>query len=230
MNSLDAFLGLTPGARLYAITPDWTDTPHLLSVTEAIFRGGCRLLQYRNKAASPDLRQDQAVALRQLATRYGARLIINDDLALARRIGADGVHLGQEDGDLASARGRLEAGQVLGASCYDNLAMARLAVQAGADYIAFGSFFASPTKPGARRADPALIRAAKATTNLPVAAIGGITLDNAAILVQAGADLLAVISALYNAPDPRRASQDFCQLLTRSAPLSDSGNLHHDLA
>lgn len=194
---------------LYAITPDWNDSARLLRVTESILKGGCRLLQYRNKTASPCHRDEQAVALRGLTRRHGARLIVNDDVDLALACEADGVHLGGDDGDLALARARLGPGRLLGASCYGSFDLARAAALAGADYIAFGSFFPSPTKPHAVRADPALIAAAKAALRLPVAAIGGIDLDNAGSLVRAGADLLAAISAVYNADDPERASRAF---------------------
>jgi thiamine-phosphate pyrophosphorylase len=200
---------------LYAITPDWNDTRRLLDVTEALLAGGCRVLQYRNKQTSDCHRQEQAVALRGLTRKFAARLIINDDLDLALFCEADGVHLGEDDGQLAAARQRLDtagAGKILGTSCYQSLPLALAAAHAGADYLAFGSFFASPTKPQAKRADPALINAAKGETGLPVCAIGGITLDNAGELVAAGADLLAVITALYYAPDPHQAALKFSQL------------------
>ena len=200
------------GRGLYAITPDWADTRRLLLTTEAILESGCRLLQYRNKIAGDCHRQEQAVALRGLTRRYGACLIINDDLELARYTEADGVHLGEDDGELAAARARLGENFLIGASCYQNLDLARNAGRAGVDYVAFGSFFASPTKPRALRADPALLAAASQETGLPVCAIGGITLDNAAPLVAAGADLLAVITALYEADDPARATRQFIQL------------------
>jgi thiamine-phosphate pyrophosphorylase len=197
---------------LYAITPDWHDTARLIATTEAILRGGCRVVQYRNKTATPCHRDEQAVALRGLTRRFGALLIINDDLDLALGCEADGVHLGGDDSDLTAARARLGPGPILGASCYQSLELAQAAALAGADYVAFGSYFPSPTKPEARRADTALIAPAKAATGRPVCAIGGITLDNAAPLVSAGADLLAVISAVYNSPDPERTSRAFSQL------------------
>ena len=200
---------------LYAITPDWTDTQQLLTATEDILGAGCRILQYRNKQATEEQRQEQAVALRGLTRKYDARLIINDDLDLALFCAADGVHLGEDDGFLAVARARLDAagpGRVLGASCYQSLPLALAAARAGADYLAFGSFFASPTKPHAKRADPALIAAARHSTGLPICAIGGITHANAAGLIAAGADLLAVISALYDAPDPQQAALKFTSL------------------
>ena len=203
---------------LYAITPDWTDTRRLLAATEAILAGGCRLLQYRNKAGSDCHRQEQAVALRGLTRRFGALLIINDDVDLALFAEADGVHLGETDGELAAARSRLGAARILGASCYQSLDLARGAARAGVDYVAFGSFFPSVSKPQARRADPALLSAARAETGLPVCGIGGITPDNAAPLLQAGADMLAVITALYEAADPRLAAERFITLFEEKTP------------
>lgn len=203
---------------LYAITPDWADSARLVEVTEAVLKGGCKVLQYRNKSASPTLREAQAVALRDLTRRHDARLIVNDDLDLALAVEADGVHLGADDGDLAAARARLAPDRLLGASCYQRLDLARAARAAGADYVAFGSFFASPTKPLAGRADLALLGEAGAELDCPVCAIGGISLDNASGLVAAGAHLLAVISAVYNSADPERASRDFMQLFEISRP------------
>ncbi len=194
---------------LYAITPDWPDTQRLLSVTEAILGAGCRVLQYRHKRTSDCHRQEQALALRRLTRQYDALLLINDDVELARYCEADGVHLGEEDGALETARVRLGPEAILGASCYQSSDLAGSAAAAGADYVAFGSFFPSPTKPQARRAKLELLGT---EVGLPVCAIGGITPDNAAPLVAAGADLLAIISALYDAPDPAGASRQFIQL------------------
>jgi thiamine-phosphate pyrophosphorylase len=203
---------------LYALTPDWHDTQRLLAVSEHLLAAGCRLLQYRNKSASDCHRQEQAVALRGLTRRHGTTLIVNDDIDLALFCEADGVHLGGEDGDLSAARARLGANKLLGASCYQDLSLAQAAARAGADYVAFGSFHASPTKPLARRADPVLLAEARRLTGLPVCAIGGITTDNAAPLLAAGADLLAVISALYEAPDPAASCQHFIRLFEEHHP------------
>lgn len=194
---------------LYAITPDWSDSKRLLAVTEVILTAGCRLLQYRNKAASACHRQEQAVALRGLTRRFGALLLINDDLDLALFSEADGVHLGEDDGELAQARARLGTGRILGASCYQVPALADRAARAGADYVAFGSFFPSPTKPQARRAHLELLAAGKAVSGKPVCAIGGITVENSLPLIKAGADMVAVISALYDVPDPAAATRQF---------------------
>lgn len=196
---------------LYAVTPDLADTADLLRRVGQALLGGVHLVQYRNKRADAALRREQAAALLAACRRHGARLVINDDLPLALSLGADGAHLGREDGDLAAARAALGPGRLLGVSCYDELERAREAKRIGADYVAFGSFFASPTKPAAVRAPLTLPAAAKAELGLPVCAIGGITLQNAPQLIAAGADLLAVISDLFEAPDIRaRAAAYAC--------------------
>lgn len=208
---------------LYAITPDWADTARLLATTRDILDGGCRLIQYRNKTASAGLRLQQAQALRALTHAYSARLIVNDDPDLGLEVAADGVHLGAQDADLVTARAALGPTALLGASCYQSLPLAWAAVRAGANYVAFGSVFPSPTKPRAGRASMALLAEAVRQLPVPVAAIGGITADNARPLVEAGVSLLAVIAALYNAPDPRAAAAQFTVLFA-------TGKERHDLA
>lgn len=197
---------------LYAITPDWADSLRLLEVTQRILQAGCRWLQYRNKTAPRALRQVQGLALRELTRRYGAHLIVNDDPALARSVEADGVHLGREDGSIAAARDILGNDKLIGVSCYQSLDLARAAVAAGADYVAFGSVYPSPTKPQAARAELTLFREARQHLPVPVVAIGGITLDNAAAVIAAGADALAVITALYAAADPSAQAERFLAL------------------
>lgn len=196
---------------LYAITPDWQDTERLLEVTGAILAGGAVLLQYRNKAADAALAHTQASALLALCRRYQVPLLINDDVALAAAIGADGAHIGRDDGELASARARLGADAILGVSCYADLERARDAANGGADYVAFGAMFASPTKPHAPPAPMSLLGAARALGK-PVACIGGITAENGGALVAAGADLLAVISDLYEAAAPRERAAAYTAL------------------
>ena len=186
---------------LYAITPDLADGESLLRAVAAALAGGCRLLQYRDKLSAMPEQVARARALRELCRRHGARLIINDDIALAALVEADGVHLGKEDGNLVAARAILGPGKLLGASCYADLDAARRAVAAGADYVAFGAVYASPTKPQAATAPVDLFRQAKSELATPTCAIGGITLDNAAPLIAAGADLIAVITDLFAAPD-----------------------------
>jgi thiamine-phosphate pyrophosphorylase len=193
-----------PRRGLYAITPDDPDTGRLLARVEAVLQAGATWLQYRNKTASDDLRAEQALALQPLCRTYNVPLIINDDWALAAAIGAAGAHLGEDDDELALARHELGGDALLGASCYDDQRLARQAVAAGANYVAFGAFFPSPTKPNARRAALELLRDS-AALGVPRVAIGGITPDNARPLVAAGADLLAVISGVFDAPDPAAA-------------------------
>ncbi len=186
---------------LYAVTPDGLPFERLAALTGAALAGGVRLVQYRSKASSVELRRSQAAALLALCRACGAQLVINDDLALALELGADGVHLGRDDGDLALARRALGPKRILGASCYGDLALAEAAAAAGADYLALGSVFASSTKPQAPVVPLELLGEAKRRFGLPVAAIGGITLDNAARTIAAGADLLAVIADLFDAGD-----------------------------
>ena len=182
---------------LYAVTPETSDAVEKVRLA---LEGGVALLQYRRKRR--DLAEARAVAA--LARRHAVPLIVNDDVELALELDADGVHLGRDDGDLRAARRRL-GGRILGASCYDDPELARRAVEAGADYVAFGSVFASTTKPAAVRAPLALFAT---RFGVPLCAIGGITLENAPRVLGAGADLLAVVSDLFDAPDIRaRAAQ-----------------------
>ena len=183
---------------LYAVTPDDNLTPRLSALVASALAGGVRLVQYRNKLAPPALRRAQAAELLRICRGQGARLIVNDDLALALELGADGVHLGRDDGDLVSARAVLGPAPILGVSCYGDLDAAAAAAASGADYLAFGSVFASPTKPQAPRIALHLLVEARQRFGLPIAAIGGITLDNAAQAIAAGADMLAVISDLFD--------------------------------
>jgi thiamine-phosphate pyrophosphorylase len=201
----------TPAHRplrgLYLITPDEPDTDRLLARVRPVL-GEAVLLQYRNKAVEAGRRREQATALNTLCRTAGVPLIVNDDAPLAEAVGAAGVHLGEHDGEVAAARRRLGVEAIIGVSCYDDLARAHAAAAAGADYIAFGAFFPSGTKPNARRATPALLRDS-AGLGLPRVAIGGITPDNGGSLVQAGADLLAVIGGVFDAADPVAAAQAF---------------------
>jgi thiamine-phosphate pyrophosphorylase len=187
---------------LYAITPE---RPDLAKVRLAL-QGGAKLLQYRSKSRD----RGQASAVVRLAREFKVPVIINDDVELALELDAAGAHLGRDDGELRAARRRLGE-RLLGASCYDQLGRAQAAVQAGADYIAFGSVFPSPTKPQAVRAPLRLFGDAKAL-GVPLAAIGGITLGNAPQLIAAGADLLAVITDLFDAPDIRARARAYGKL------------------
>ncbi len=196
-------------AGLYAITPDLADTRELLRCARAALEGGAQVLQYRNKAADTTLRREQAWTLQALCAATGVPLIINDHLDIALDCGAAGLHLGGKDGDIAAARARLGPGRLLGASCYDRIELAEAAIAAGADHVAFGSFFPSTIKPGAVRPPPELIFRARERLRVPIVAIGGITLQNAPQLLNAGTDALAVISALFGAADIAAAARNF---------------------
>jgi thiamine-phosphate pyrophosphorylase len=197
---------------LYAITPDETDTAELLRKVRLALLGGARVLQYRNKAANAALRLQQAKALRELTREFSVLLIINDDAKLAQQADADGVHLGSEDGSVAAARAVLGSGKLIGVSCYNRLGLAHEAVRQGADYVAFGSFFASVVKPDAVAASPELLRQARREISSPLVAIGGITVQNGEELLRAGAAALAVISAVFGAIDIQDAARQFSNL------------------
>ena len=192
---------------LYLITPDEADSQRLLAKVVPLLPFAT-WLQYRNKAADPALRMRQAAALQALCAEAGVALIVNDDPALAAAVGATGVHLGEDDGDIAAARALLGGDAIIGVSCYGDIDRAQTAAAAGADYLAFGAFFPSPTKPGARHASAGLLRQT-ASLGLPRVAIGGITPDNAPALIAAGADLIAVISGAFDAPDPIAAARAY---------------------
>jgi thiamine-phosphate pyrophosphorylase len=187
---------------LYAITdPGLMPANRLLEMVESALRGGAHLLQYRNKTAPQALRLAEARALGALCRDYGVPLIINDDVELALASEADGVHLGEQDTPLAQARARLGAHALIGISCYDSIERAQAAAADGADYVAFGAVFPSVTKPGSRRADLDLLRAARAALRLPICAIGGITVENAGAVFAAGADMIAVVTGVFAAAD-----------------------------
>ena len=196
-------------AGLYALTPDLADTAALAARTGLALSGGASAIQYRNKAASGELKLQQAVALRALCSARGALFIVNDDVELAHAVDADGVHLGRDDASIAAARARLGDPAIIGVSCYDEFERAQAAIAVGGDYIAFGSFYPSRVKPAAARPPLRLITEAKARwPHIGVVAIGGITAANAAPLIAAGADAVAVISALYDAPDIALAAHE----------------------
>lgn len=209
MNSRWPVTGPAPRG-LYLITPDEPDTDALLARTRPLLTAGVAWLQYRHKGAGEALRHAQARALQAECAAAGVPLIINDDARLARAVGAAGVHLGEEDGDIAAARALLGPTAIVGASCYDELARAERAVAAGASYVAFGAFFPTRSKATTRRAEPALLTAA-AALRVPRVAIGGITPDNMRPLVAAGADLVAVIAGVFEAPDPIAAVHAYRQ-------------------
>lgn len=195
---------------LYAITADQHNgLEHLRSDVEAALTGGARVIQYRDKSSDTGRRQREARVLRDLCAAFDAPFIVNDDIELAASVGADGVHIGRDDGGLEAARRFLGNEFLIGVSCYNDFDLARQAVAGGADYVAFGSFFASPTKPHAVTATPSLLRRARDELRVPVVAIGGISPENGAALVRDGADMLAVISAVFGADDITAAARAF---------------------
>ena len=199
---------------LYAVTPDILNTELLCEKVEKVLQGGASLVQYRNKAADAGLRLRQATALLVLCRSFNVPLIINDHLDLCAQIDADGLHLGDTDCDLGAARRLLGEHKILGASCYNRLDLAVQAETAGASYVAFGACFSSSTKPDAENASASLFVDAKHKIKIPLVAIGGITLQNASQVIQAGTSAIAVLDALFNAEDVEAASQQFARLFT----------------
>lgn len=197
---------------LYAVTGETSSPEELVDRVARAIHGGAVLVQYRDKSGDATRRQREAAALLELCRSTSVPLIINDDVALARLIGADGVHLGKDDALLAQARAALGQEAIIGVSCYNSLEHALQARDAGADYVAFGSFFPSSTKPAAVRAGPDLLRAARSRIDLPIVAIGGITPENGARLIEAGADLLAVIHGVFGVPDSEHAARSYTAL------------------
>lgn len=218
MTSVPDYAGLRFPRGLYGITPDTDDTPALLEAITAAARGGMRSLQWRRKQSVSHaalLSQGQAIA--GLCRELGLVFIVNDDWQLAQSLGADGVHLGRDDGDLAAARAALGHERIIGVSCYADLARARALLAQGADYIAFGAVYPSPTKPQAARAPLELLEQARALlSQLPaprpaMVAIGGIHAANATPVVQAGADALAIIQGIFQADDIEAAARACAQ-------------------
>ena len=203
---------------LYAITPQGLGTDELIAAVRAALEGGAAVVQFRDKSADAGMRRERAGALLALARTNRVPLIVNDDVDLAAQIDADGVHVGRDDGAVSAARRKLP-GKLLGVSCYASVDLAREAVAAGADYVAFGSVYPSPTKPHAVRAPLGLFREARAL-GVPLVAIGGINTGNALELVRAGADCVAVISDLFGVPDVRARAAEFARLFATSPAIS----------
>lgn len=203
---------------IYAITPEGLSTDQLLERVSQALEGGIQLLQYRAKQADEKQRQREAAALLALCREAGCPLIINDDPVLARKIKAQGVHLGQGDGDPQQARSFLGKNALIGVTCHRSLRLAVQAERAGADYVAFGAFFPSNTKPQAELAPLALLHQAKKHLRLPLVAIGGIKPNNAQRLVEAGADMLAVVHALFTSEDIPAQCRAFQQVFTDLIP------------
>lgn len=212
---------MTRGARvrgLYAIADTrYLDDTQLTTAVEQALAGGAGVIQYRDKTAAHEVRQRQARALAALCRSHQALFIVNDDVDLARRVNADGVHLGRDDAPVLQARRALGDEAVIGVSCYNELARAEHAAAHGADYVAFGSFFASRTKPNAVRAPLDLLHTARAALAVPIVAIGGITPDNAGELIHAGASAIAVIEGVFAQADARAAAARYARLFEQIA-------------
>ena len=201
---------------VYAITPDLIDTTSLVMLTQQALIGGVRLVQYRNKVADKFLKLEQAALLSHLCKKFNTPLIINDDLDLAIKVGADGVHLGKEDMTVVEARCRLGPEKIIGASCYNQLRYAIKAENYGADYVAFGAFFISITKPDAVSASINLLCQAKQHLQIPVVAIGGIDPENIAKLVYKGADAVAVSRSLFNSDDTQSEAKKLVRIFKQT--------------
>ena len=199
-----------PPRGLYAVTPTWmTDVEELLQRVEQAINGGAVMVQYRAKCTA---QESHARALLNLCGKLGVPLIINDDAALASKIGADGVHVGVDDMSLSEARKLMGPQAIIGISCYNDYRRAQTAVADGASYVAFGSFFTSPTKPNAVRAPLDLLSRASSEFNVPVVAIGGITPENGGSLIEAGADFLAAIDGLFGSGDVLNTARRYAAL------------------
>ena len=199
----------------YLVTPDWDDTDRLLDVTEAALQGGAALLQYRHKTADASLRETQARALLALCRRFGRPFIVNDHVELCLAIGADGVHVGGTDAAIAVVRAKVGPDLIVGASCYGDLALARAAHGAGASYVAYGGFYPSRVKKYPITTAPDILKDSREEVPLPTVVIGGMTPENSAPLVAAGADMVAAISSVYLADDPKQAAADFAALFAK---------------
>ncbi len=197
---------------LYVITDDKLSGPCLLEHVQLAIKGGARLVQYRNKTNQAAIKEMTARSLLELCRDHRVPLLINDDVELAVSIGADGVHLGQTDTKLSDARRRLGAGAIIGMTCHASLDLAVQAEKQGASYVAFGRFFASQTKPDASPANVNLLIQAKRQLSIPLCAIGGINIDNAPELIEAGADLLAVIHGVFGQKEIQHAAQAYAKL------------------
>ena len=189
----------------------------MYAVVEQLLEGGCQLLQYRDKTTDHARRRREARQLAQLCQQYGAALIVNDDVQLARQCGAQGVHLGQSDTQLLDARQQLGKDAIIGITCHASLTLAQTAANNGASYLAFGRFFNSHTKPSAKPATLDILSAVRERwPTLPTVAIGGIGLHNAGQVLQAGADYTAICHDAFHSANPREFANRFTSLLPSS--------------
>lgn len=200
---------------LYAITDPVLMGKDLIAMSTQAISGGISILQYRNKTANKEQQFYEAASLAELCKKYNVIFIINDDVELAIKVDADGVHLGQKDLSLSSARELIGENKIIGVSCNNQLSLAKDAEKNGADYIAFGRFFTSQTKPEAPQAELNLLSRARKIIKCPVVAIGGITPENAPYLINEGADMLAVINSIFGHKDIRGATQQLVEIIQR---------------
>jgi thiamine-phosphate pyrophosphorylase len=197
---------------LYAITPDMADLNTLVHKTQLAIEGGAFMVQYRSKKQDHAVKMQQCAAILRLCREYGVPCIVNDDVEMCRILEADGVHLGENDDNIAEVRRILGEDAIIGSSCYDQLDRAKQAQKEGATYVAFGAVFPTPTKPNAPRATLELLREAKREIHIPIVAIGGITVNNAHDVIEAGVDAIAVITSLFEAKTIKETAETFLKM------------------
>ena len=197
---------------LYAITPDMTDLNTLIQKTQSAIEGGAFMVQYRSKIQDRAVKMQQCAAILRLCREYDVPCIVNDDVEMCHILKADGVHLGENDDNIAEVRRILGEDAIIGSSCYDQLDRAKQAQKEGASYVAFGAVFPTPTKPNAPRATLELLREAKREIHIPIVAIGGITVNNAHDVIEAGVDAIAVITSLYESNSIKETAETFLKM------------------
>jgi len=197
---------------LYAITPDSADLNTLIQKTQWAIEGGAFMVQYRSKILNRDVKMQQCAAILRLCREYEIPCIVNDDVDMCRILEADGVHLGEKDDNIAEVRHILGENAIIGSSCYDQLDRAKSAQKEGASYVAFGAMFPTSTKPNAPRATLALLKEAKREIQIPIVAIGGITVNNAHDVIKTGIDAIAVITSLYEAKNIKETAETFAKM------------------
>ena len=197
---------------LYAITPDSADLNTLIQKTKSAIEGGAFMVQYRSKIQDRDVKMQQCAAILRLCREYEIPCIVNDDVEMCRVLEADGVHLGEKDDNIDEVRHILGDDAIIGSSCYDQLDRAKSAQKEGASYVAFGAMFPTSTKPNAPRATLALLKEAKREIQIPIVAIGGITVNNAHDVIKTGIDAIAVITSLYEAKSIKETAETFAKM------------------
>ena len=197
---------------LYAITPDSADLNTLIQKTKSAIEGGAFMVQYRSKIQDRDVKMHQCAAILRLCREYEIPCIVNDDVDMCRILEADGIHLGEKDDNIAEVRHILGEDAIIGSSCYDQLDRAKSSQKEGASYVAFGAMFPTFTKPNAPRATLALLKDAKREIEIPIVAIGGITVNNAHDVIKTGIDAIAVINSLYEAKSIKETAETFVKM------------------